>query len=1109
MRWRLGLDVGTASVGAVAVELDASGNAVGVPWHLVRIFQEPNEKGQTGLTPKKAARRLARQQRRQLERRSGRIRKIAHLAPLLGLNAADVVPDGGAGRNLPLLRARAARERIEISDLLRVLLRLAKRRGYAGGFRTVQSDKDLGVVQQGSSELQRQMDELALNRGVPYVTLGEYLQHRIERGLPARLKIGREGTPDVFALRGMVRIEFDQIWETQQKHFPSLARAHQGKPVKEWFSEAIFFQRPLRSASQSVGLCPLEHFVPRSPKAQMAAQKFRIEKTLADLRWGAGARAEKLDPAQRATLREVLNTPRLLTKDSAISFQKLYKIFEDRGCADPDRRSLNLDRASREELKGNSTLKAFDRLGLLPQWQSLDARHQVSIINLLAGLGSPEQLDSDDWHQRFLRSDAKPGDTDAYRRFSPEVIGFVDALRNCENYGRMTSMGLEGGRMAYSVKALKRLAEWLQNPEWQSEPGSDPRVDEEAAIKECYPDHAKSRAIKGELTYPPKTGNDTVDVALAQVHWTVRDAIQSLGSSPSEIIVEFGREVGLGTERRNEWERKSKDNQGKRRKARDDIERNGHKPTNIAIRRYQHWQEQGTHCPYCAWPINFNEAMDGQATHIEHIIPRSLTQVGRKRSEVVLAHAACNTEKGNRTPWEAFGHQRERWAVIEERAKDLVSKKQYRKARLLLLKDFEQEVLNDQSIADFAERQLHQTSWIARDAARWLQGICQDVFAARGEFTAMLRRSWRLDTVIPEVRLETGRAILDTEGQEISHALFDELRDRWEGHGRAPDRMLEKRLDHRHHVVDALVIALCTRRTYRKSAENYKAALESPAGKTGVQPKWQIEPPLPDIRKTALEMVRECRIFHKPDRFISGKLFQDTAYSEVRGVASRTGKGAIAVRKALVGLADDKSVEKTRENIGFIASEEVREVVRNEFSVRIALGQSPKQALSQPILYSRYRTLIRSVRVVQNGQSLANAVPIRFRGRDGEHLKLLLLDGCAYLEVSIEGTKVTPRAVSLAKATRARAAVENAAIRYFKGDTVIDSKDNSILVVKQILSERGGALILTPVYESRAVKDLGKRDGCRKVTGSGFRRLSHFDVSSPGTAAGGRAPSGH
>ena len=80
--------------------------------------------------------------------------------------------------------------------------------------------------------------------------------------------------------------------------------------------------------------------------------------------------------------------------------------------------------------------------------------------------------------------------------------------------------------------------------------------------------------------------------------------------------------------------------------------------------------------------------------------------------------------------------------------------------------------------------------------------------------------------------------------------------------------------------------------------------------------------------------------------------------------------------------------------------------------------------------------------------------------------------------------------------------------RFFKADTVIDSKDNAVLIVKWIKAEGGGSLILAPVFESRRVRDLGKRDGLRKVSGTGLKRLVHTDVLAPGTAAGGSTPTG-
>ena len=71
-KYRLGLDVGTASVGAAAVSLDKDGQPDGLIWHHVRIFSEPLENAQGTLVSKKAGRRKARMQRRQIDRRTSR-----------------------------------------------------------------------------------------------------------------------------------------------------------------------------------------------------------------------------------------------------------------------------------------------------------------------------------------------------------------------------------------------------------------------------------------------------------------------------------------------------------------------------------------------------------------------------------------------------------------------------------------------------------------------------------------------------------------------------------------------------------------------------------------------------------------------------------------------------------------------------------------------------------------------------------------------------------------------------------------------------------------------------------------------------------------------------
>src|SRR5438105_2069266 len=97
MAYRLALDVGTASLGLVALNLNDQLLPDGVAFSSLHIFSEPLLPAKSGGIgePKKAARRLARQQRRLTERRARRLRRIAHLAPLLGLLSHQVAPDDG------------------------------------------------------------------------------------------------------------------------------------------------------------------------------------------------------------------------------------------------------------------------------------------------------------------------------------------------------------------------------------------------------------------------------------------------------------------------------------------------------------------------------------------------------------------------------------------------------------------------------------------------------------------------------------------------------------------------------------------------------------------------------------------------------------------------------------------------------------------------------------------------------------------------------------------------------------------------------------------------------------------------------------------------------
>lgn len=1098
MKYRLGLDVGTASCGLVALELGVEGRPINPIYNSLNIWSEPLLPAKSGGVgqPKKAARRAARMMRRGICRRARKLRHIAHLAPLLDLQPSAVASD--AGQKIHRLRAQAVEERIELGDLLRVLLRLAKNRGPSGdwvyaepeeakkvslksrkaeaaaeGAELEQADdaakkgaEEKKTIVAGVRKLEGLMRDVAKKLGIADLTLGQYLAYRFERGEGVIL-----GKPHIglYPSRRMVESEFNRIWDKQAEFHPVLRDVS----IRNKFFDAIFYQRPLKSPAPMVGRCPLEPTLPRSPAAQMAAQAFRIEKQLADLRWGMGKRAEHLSTEQKTVIR------RLLNEQGEASFRTLRNALEEAGCPSPNGRGLNMERASRDKLKGNTTLAALRTLGLQTEWSHLDDNTQVQAINFLADLGSPDALDNDDWHLNFRTS------AGTKREFSQALVEFINCLRTHPKFGRLSAMGFDGGRMGYSIKALKKLTELMQEPD---EDGV--LYDERAAVDHAYPEYNKAKTLSATLPLPPETGNTVVDVALRQVYRAVRRAMETLGNPPAQVIVELSRDMALGVTKRGEIENKIKRNARARREAEAKLREHGEQATERNIARYQLWESQLTYYPYCAERIELGEALSS-ATEREHILPRSLTRVGGKRSQIVLAHKTCNQEKGNRTPWQAFGQDETRWRIIEERAAQFAKNRLWGKAKLLLLKDWEDEALTEETIADFTDRQFHESSWIAKLSAQWLRNVCGDVSVSRGELTAHLRRIWKLDTVIPEVRYGQGLPVLDRaeKPQPISVGDFKKHKLWWEGHdeqsgGMPTDRKPDKRIDHRHHLVDALVISLSDRRLFKAMADHYK--LESERARRGEPARLTryVEPPFTTLRDLAFKIVTNANIRHKPDRHPDGPLFDQSGYGLSRKPNNK-GKHLLAISKPLKVLIDVKgSAEKTRGILENIESSVTREVVLKAFDDRIIAGTSIKQVFDEPILHPQFHTPIHRVRLVSNSEDTAAIVT--HTDRHGRKLeKRYPHANNAYLEIQVENGKLVgkPRLVPPKEAMKSKGSRPPSAVRRFwKKDTVVLQGGDRYTIGK-IISASGGTLCLVPVTETCPFDELRKRGVVAKTVG--------------------------
>lgn len=1086
MAYRLALDIGTASCGLVAVGLDSKGEPIDVVHHALHIFPEPLLPPKAGGVgePKKAAKRAARMARRIIDRRGRRLKRLARLAGLLGLDRKSVRPD--SGQQLHALRAKAAMDRIELDDLLRVLLKLAKRRGYAGGFKARnRDDKDHGEVEPGINKLKELM------RATGCDTLGQYLHKRFQAGEVLRLK---EAEPKLYAHREMLIAEFDRIWNQQARHHPVL-NAVRPDPVlggerslREQFFNAIFYQRPLKSVAPMVGNCPLEPSLPRAPMAQPAMQAFRIEKQLADLRWGMGRNALPLSREQRDAVRDLLNNPAQINKDGKVKFEKIYKALESVPKLPGQRDSLNMERSSRDDLMGNRTLRAFKDLGVLKSWLELDRLTQLRIINFLADLGSPEQVDQRDWHTRFTRTEwranPKTGKREPHqvrRELDSRLVSFINQLVETGKFGRLSEMGLPTGRASYSVRALERLTQLMRTN----------HVDEHDAVQQCYPPAAPTGELLMKLPPHKPTGNVVVDVALNAVRRAVNEALSCLGAPPAEVVVELSRDMALGIKARGDIEKKIDRNRREREKARKDLVDHEQLATDGNVLRYLLWKQQDTHCPYCGDRLSLEQAIDGSQTNREHILPRTLTRVGRQRNHLVLAHRSCNDLKRDRTPFEAFHTDEARWKAVMFCVSILSLKKQFQKSRLLALQDYEHEVLDDDSISEFSERQYAETSWIGKLTAQWLRDISPRVSVSRGTMTAYLRRIWKLETVIPQVRIEAALPVLDRDGKKISSDDFALYKPYWEGHTGSnhprTDRKIEKRIDHRHHLIDALVIAQTSVSLYQRMARHYKELAERRMSGEAVRLKLEAAPPISGLRDKALALARSAEIRHKPDRHVSGAFFQDTAY---RKVFDDDGKSRLAIRISISQLADAAgSIEKARRRISGIVSPSTRKIVSDVFESRVAAGKTVKEALAEPIRDQRYNTTlqppIRKVSVYQRvGRGLvdgSSAYRIEhgssaYRIEHGPLYKHYLSDGYAYVVLVREGGRlVRADSVSTYAANRPASKPRSGEIRFFRGDTLRDPKTGKRYLIHQILAN--ATVRAAEVTEARSWIELGTESG--------------------------------
>jgi len=917
-RFVLGLDVGANSIGWAIVRLDESDQPREIVKVGARIFEagladmEVDAKGK----PRNAERRAARMRRRQLERRG---RRLAHLYRALeeaGLLPKTLPPrERASSSSERRLNARAeARSRHEALTTLDATI-AARHAGEEGGrwaghqalpywLRARALDHRLEP-----DEIGRALYHLAQRRGFlsnrkaaskdndegkvkseisglarriadsGARTLGEYMA-RID---PHEERIRRRWTA-----RQMYLDEFDRIWDAQRTHHPSLMTDTARKRIHH----LIFFQRKLRPQSELIGSCALEPGRKRAPWGLIEAQRLRLLQRVNDLMIQSGTEKPRaLTADERSLLLEHLETRGDLSFAQA---RRLLGLGKSR---------FNLEEGGEKRLVGNRTAARLREV-FGDRWDALPTSQQALIVEDLLSMEKEDALE-----RRGMRAYGLRGD----------------------EAKRFAALELENGYCAYSRIALRRLL-----------PRLEAGAPLQTAIKEIYggvnkpqPVHALLPPVSAVL---PELRNPVVARCLTEVRKVVNAVVRAHGR-PERIRIELARQVKQSAKKRADTWKKNRDNQKERDAAAALIlkEVGIQNPKRSDIERVLLAQECNWTCPYTGQTFSMKQLFGGEID-IEHIIPYDRCLDNSFLNKTLCYANENRAAKRNRTPFEAYASNPERWAAILARVNEFNGAGRAAKLRRFTLDDHEVADL----LTQFTARQLVDTAYASRVGARYLgllyggeidaQGT-RRVQTAAGGLVADLRAAWNLNAILGDG-----------------------------GH--------KSRSDHRHHAVDAVTVALITPALVKAVADTAKRATPGRA--------WllaDLAQPWPTFLQEVRALVEETVASHRPTRKVRGPLHEETLYSPARDEHGRLVEGGAYAHTR-------KPLEKlTRSMIADIVDPIVRQVIESHVAES---GGDLKRAFadaSRHPLYPRSDKQVRihRVRVRQKERPLRIAAEHRAR----------------------------------------------------------------------------------------------------------------------------------
>ncbi|MFV8363374.1 type II CRISPR RNA-guided endonuclease Cas9 [Flavobacterium sp. ZT3P35] len=904
----LGLDLGTNSIGWALID-DKVNKIIGMGSRIFPVGVDNLGDGEGELS-KNASRTSARGTRRQFFRK--KLRKKVLLKELASLNMCPLTnqnfDDWKITKKFPSkelatwfalnpyeLRHRALNEKLNFEEIGRIFYHLIQRRGFLSNSRS--AGKDDGAIFKGNAkEGKIGIDET--REQIENKTLGSYF-YEISPKENQPFLDGLERIRNRYTTRQMYVDEFEEIWAHQKKYHSDLTHEIKekigGRKNDEGFKEdgILFHQRPLRSQKHLVGNCTFE---PNKTKSQLSAipfELYRLHQWINTVEYNG----HKLHADERKLVFNFLiEKEKPSFKDIRKAINKLDAIYK-------------FNYKDEDKIVGTHTISNLcNKKFFGKKWFDFTEKEQEDIWHVLYFFDSKDKVKEyaiKNWGFDETQAEAisKFNLKDKYASLSRKAINNIlpflelglqydiavvlggiknafshnwETLSNdkkaliIDNVPDIVRSNLKGGfiePLKHFLKADLHLTDKQLTKLYHHSANID-----ETVLLEKLPVNANAdkeiQAIR----------NPVVITALFEIRKLVNEIVDDYGK-PDEIKVELARNLKASKSGRNEERKRQQKLERENDRVKVELNNLGKHISHDNLLLYKLWEECKRTCPYTGRSIGVTQLFSGEV-QIEHIHPWSKS-LNDSFMNKTLCFADENRAKGDKTPFEFYSLQGEnKWHEVKERALKLFSDTVQYPNSYQKFKRFVQQKFDD----DFASKNLNDTRYISKEAKNYMSKICQKVSVSPGQMTANLRQKWGLNAVLnPEDKAKT-------------------------------------REDHRHHAIDALVMACGTVSHLQKLSEwnRYDRKPENknfPLPWTGFVKDAEIAVDKILVSHKKLNNIITVRT-HKTDK--NGQVYRNVGVAArgqlhketVFGKRNFNGEEAFHVRKPIESLSTEKQIEK-------------------------------------------------------------------------------------------------------------------------------------------------------------------------------------------------------